>query len=303
VKDSLPASTIWRWLLIASAFVAVSSVGPEFQHQAFAATELQRVILVYEVDSALLTKGEKIDMEKLVDAVKQRVNPGGQKEIVVRPSAMDQIEIIIPKIEKEELERLKRIIASPGSLEFRILANRRDNKDIIERALAEPSRMQVRDSKDKLLAWWVPVRAEEERELAAYADIALLAMRTKEKTDGDTTEALVVGDDYNVTGAYLMRAAAGTDRRGKPCIEFTFNNTGGKLFGKLTSSHLPDRVTNFTYKLGIILDGELYSAPSIQSTIYDRGEITGSFTNQQVEDIARVLNIGSLPARIRPVKK
>ena len=87
-------------------------------------------------------------------------------------------------------------------------------------------------------------------------------------------------------------------------MRFNFNSEGGSLFGQLTQSHLPDEVNkDLTYKLGIVLDGTVYSAPSIQSTIYNSVQITGSFTKQQVEDLALVLNAGSLPAKIRPVKK
>ena len=50
--------------------------------------------------------------------------------------------------------------------------------------------------------------------------------------------------------------------------------------------------------MGIILDGELYSAPSINSTIFDRGEITGRFTRAEVDDLVKVLNAGSLPAAL-----
>jgi SecD/SecF fusion protein len=71
----------------------------------------------------------------------------------------------------------------------------------------------------------------------------------------------------------------------------------------LTGSHLPDEKGDFSYALGIILDGKLYSATRIMSTIRDRGEITGSFTHEQVDDLVRVLNAGSLPVKIRPVKK
>jgi hypothetical protein len=53
----------------------------------------------------------------------------------------------------------------------------------------------------------------------------------------------------------------------------------------------------------VVLDGTVCSAPSIQSTIFNSGQITGSVTKQQVEDLARVLDAGSLPAKIRPVKK
>ena len=68
---------------------------------------------------------------------------------------------------------------------------------------------------------------------------------------------------------------------------------GGQLFGQLTGSHLPDRLTGFSYKLAIILDDEVYSAPSIQSTIYDSGQITGSFTSEEVDEIVSMLNAGT----------
>jgi SecD/SecF fusion protein len=301
-RDSLPTSTLRRRLLIALAAVAFSFVGSESRHRVLAATEQEHVILIYEVDPVSLTKGEKIDMDKLVAAVKRRVNPGGSKEILVRPYAADQIEIIIPKIGEEELERLKRLIVNPGILEFRILANKRDNKDLIERALADPSKMKLLDSSGHIEAWWAPVKEEEVDSLSHYPDIAL---RERKKADGKkVAEVLLVSDDYNVTGSFLSRADADADQQGRPCLRFNFNSKGGQLFGQLTSTHLPDEKNrDLTYKLGIVLDGTVYSAPSIQSTIYNSGQITGTFTKKQVEDLALVLNAGSLPAKIRPVKK
>ena len=106
-----------------------------------------------------------------------------------------------------------------------------------------------------------------------------------------------------MTGAYLTKAAVPPDRTAEPCIDFTFNDAGGQLFAKLTGDHLPDKLTGFTYKLGIILDGELWSAPSIQSTIHNKGQISGSFNNEQASEIADVLNAGSLPVRLRLVEK
>ena len=115
---------------------------------------------------------------------------------------------------------------------------------------------------------------------------------------------LVVKDNEDVTGQYLTRADCDTDpTTGRPCISFAFNSIGAQLFGKLTGDNLPDSVRGFTRRLGIILDGELYSAPNIQSTICDRGLITGSFTQQEVKDQVDLLNAGSLPARLRLVEK
>ena len=96
------------------------------------------VQLVYEVDQ---TKKENRNetlssqqMENLIEAVKRRVNPGGQKEVTIRKYGAEQIEIIVPEVETAEVDRIERIVSRTGSLEFRILANNRDNKDLIERA-------------------------------------------------------------------------------------------------------------------------------------------------------------------------
>ena len=193
-----------------------------------------------------------------------------------------------------------KLLARPGTLEFRILANTRDDKAVIERARREESKDEVLDASGKKLAWWVPVKADEAKSLVHYRDIAL---RTKKKDHREVAEVLVVPDAQNVTGDYLTRVTAGVDRNGRPDVSFTFNKAGGQLFGKLTGEHLPDRTTDFRYELGIILDGELFSAPTVISTIYDKGVITGTFTKDEVSDLANVLNAGSLPVRLRLIEK
>jgi SecD/SecF fusion protein len=262
------------------------------------------VILVYEVDPTTKKPGEIVDMDKLVAAVTRRVNPGGQKEVTIRTYGVEQIEIAIPEVEEAEVQRIERIISRAGNLEFRILANNRNDKELIERALAEPNKMQIFDASGNLLAWWVPVKEGEEQHFAGYPEIARRTRKIKGGTR-QVMEILVENDIYSVTGGYLTQASPGTDQKGQPCVHFNFNATGGQLFGELTGNHLPDKLTDFTYKLGIILDGDLYSAPSIQSTIFDHGEITGSFTKEQVQELVNVLNAGSLPAALtkEPISK
>ncbi len=86
-------------------------------------------------------------------------------------------------------------------------------------------------------------------------------------------------------------------------MHLALSKAGGQLFGALTGDHLPDRTTNFTYKLGIILDNELYSAPAIHGQISNYAELNGTFTEKEVQDLVGVLNSGTLPARIRPVER
>jgi SecD/SecF fusion protein len=258
-------------------------------------------VLVYEVDPAGLSPGQQVDMANLVKAIDRRFGVGRSRLARVRRMDDRRLEVAVMGKAESDKQRVEKLLASIGTLEFRILANRRDNRDLIERSLADPSKTKLQDNTGNLLAWWAPVKAGQESGLAnSSSDIAL---RNRKKGGKETTEVLVLNDEYNVTGAYLTRVDAGVDERGRPCITFGFNSAGGQLFGELTGSHLPDKVTGFSHKLAIMVDGEVYSAPSIQSAIYDGGQITGSFTNEEVQDLVNVLNAGSLPARIRPVEK
>ena len=264
------------------------------------------VILVYEIEDLPQEEtgqaGEqelapgRVDIEKLVQAINRRVNPGGVLEVTIRPLGDTQIEVIIPEADREEVERLKRKISSAGTLEFRILANNRDHQALIEQALSREDRV-LRDAEGRVLAWWVPIARGQEANFA-YPEIAT-RKRKDPRTGYEFTEVLVVKDPFDVTGAYLVHAAPGFDRTGAPAVFFTFNSEGGMRFGGLTGNNLPEPgQVEFTRKLGIILDGYLYSAPAIRDTIFTHGEITGRFTREEVQDLVDILNAGSLPARL-----
>jgi SecD/SecF fusion protein len=238
----------------------------------------------------------QLNMDKLIQAVSRRINPGGVKEVTIRPQGVNQLEIIIPEADEAETARIKSIISRAGTLEFRILANDRDHKSLIERAKASDAD-KIRDSEGKIQAWWVPVTKGQEKSFASYGEIAT---REKQIRGKERLEILVVKDPFDVTGDYLSSARTDIDQTGRPKVDFAFNVRGGQLFTQLTKNNLPDDVQDFSRKLGIILDGYLYSAPAIRSTIGDRGEITGDFSKQETEDLVNVLNAGSLPSALSP---
>ncbi len=191
------------------------------------------------------------------------------------------------------------------------MANTRDDKDLIDRASADPSSTAVHDKDGKLVAWWVPVTAGQAGSFAKVERGALvrgpngdvmmhdptIAHRLRTRGDRETLEILVLNDVYNVPGGYITNVGRSEDRQRRPCVIFALNKVGGKLLGEFTASHLPDKSTGFAYNLGIILDDELLSAPSIRDPIYDSGEITGSFTQQDVQDLVTVLNCGRMPRK------
>ena len=67
----------------------------------------------------------------------------------------------------------------------------------------------------------------------------------------------------NVTGGDIREARSALGpATGSPQVDFSFNAAGGAKFGRLTGEHVP--VGDFRYKLAIVLDDVVQTAPSIQ---------------------------------------
>lgn len=95
-----------------------------------------------------------------------------------------------------------------------------------------------------------------------------------------------------VAGRDLTGAEPSHEANGRPNVIFTLNRDGAARFAHVTGA-------NIGKYLAIVLDNRVYEAPVIQGQINDRGEINGTFTPQQVHDLALVLNSGALPASIK----
>ncbi len=262
------------------------------------------VILVYEVDQTKKRDpGHALsdsEMDQLIAAIKKRVDPGGVKEVTIRRYGAEQIEIIIPEVDADEAALIKRMVSREGSLEFRILANPHDHQALISRALAETNARVLNDSQNHRLAWWVPVAEGKEQNFQNYLATNEATGRKRKYGDREVLEILVVQDDYNVTGGYLVSAKSSYDyRTGDPAVSFTLDSSGGSLFHGLTTDNRPDEAQGITRKLGIILDDYLQSAPALQSPIREQGQITGLDDQAEVQETVAVLNAGGLPTSLR----
>ena len=94
-----------------------------------------------------------------------------------------------------------------------------------------------------------------------------------------------------ITGRDLKTANPTTDEFGKPAVSFNLTSDGANRFERVTGE-------NIGKMLAIVLDGKVQSAPSIRGQIRDSGQITGSFTREQANDLALVLRSGALPASL-----
>lgn len=94
--------------------------------------------------------------------------------------------------------------------------------------------------------------------------------------------------DWGVAGA-----SEGRDQRGFPSIDFQMDARGALLLGELTKDHVDEN-------MAVLLDDEVYTAPNLRSAISNRGQITGSFSSEDIRYIVRVLGAGSLQAKLSP---
>ncbi|WP_299352855.1 protein translocase subunit SecD [uncultured Shimia sp.] len=93
-----------------------------------------------------------------------------------------------------------------------------------------------------------------------------------------------------VTGEELVDAQPSFDQNNTPAVSFRFNPTGARKFGNYTAE-------NIGSPFAIVLDGEVVSAPVIQSHIPGgSGIITGRFSVEESTNLAILLRAGALPA-------
>ncbi|GGH59627.1 protein translocase subunit SecD [Frigidibacter albus] len=95
-----------------------------------------------------------------------------------------------------------------------------------------------------------------------------------------------------VRGESLDDAQPAFDQNGRPAVSFRFDAAGARVFGNFTGE-------NIGSPFAIVLDGEVLSAPVIQSHIPGgSGIITGSFTVEESTELAVLLRAGALPAKM-----
>ena len=193
--------------------------------------------------------------------IERRVNELGvtEPQIAQQGTSGDQILVQLPGV--TDVNRAKEIIRSTGLLELKIVEQ-------------GPS-----PTKEALLV---------NNQVPQGMDIVPGATGTP----GDAgTVYYVVKKAAAVTGTDLRNARPSVDENNQPAVAFTLSNEGGRKFGNTTSE-------NIGRQLAIILDGRVQSAPRIESRIQSEGRITGSFTTEEVQNLALILRSGALSASL-----
>ena len=111
---------------------------------------------------------------------------------------------------------------------------------------------------------------------------------------GTPTQLYFVDENGNniMEGSMVKNAQPSQDENGQPCVAFELNEEGAKIFAKATAENLGKVIT-------ITLDGETISAATVNSVIAGgQGQITGSFTAEDVQNLSTLILSGALPLNL-----
>ena len=257
--------------------------------------EVGGYVLVYGFEAS-----DEATAQLLVPALRERLKRSGFADASVRLLPQDgQVEISLPGAEGKDVELAKRVIPATGLLEFRVLAKPGMDDALIAAALeagqaeagqAEGNEAEVpRETGREGATRWV---GYDPQEVVLEPDCV-----TRETSAGDN-EVLVLLDKWNLTGAHLQAASPGVDAAGNPCLSATLTPLGTQRMQALSGENLPQGPGDVR-RLGILLDNQLLTAPSIQSRIGGRFQITGQFSDWDIHYLVAVLRSGRLPVQLR----
>ena len=276
--------------------------------------------LILEVDQKKRAEQEKEltpdVMSQMATSINKRANPGGNKELTVRPLGTNRIEVIIPKADPQVVEQTKRMMTRLGSLELAILANRRDVKfqDLVRRAEELPddktrviTEVPQADgsTRSRVDGAWLPI-SEDGRDVQNSPN--QLVFKKRPNLQGQSVDHVLVSyedENLRVTGENLNNVYQTNDENGRLAVGFRLNIIGATKFGELTGANEPDRSSGFYRHLAIILDGEVFSAPTLNERISGSGQISGDFTGEEINELIGVLKAGALevPLKKEPVSE
>ncbi|HWT02581.1 MAG TPA: protein translocase subunit SecD [Pyrinomonadaceae bacterium] len=223
--------------------------------------------------------------EQAYKTIERRINEFGVAEPTLQyHGAQGSHQILLQMPGEKDPERVKRQLTGESKLEL-----------VHVISPPNPSPIQTYNTKEEAVAslgGTIPAN----RDVLPYTDKDEPATAGGETADPNapTLEKWVVVEKPSIIeGEELSRAAAVQGRGGNDfMIDFNLKPGGATKFGEWTGQ-------NVGQYMGAVLDGKVKSIAYIKQQIFDQGQISGSFTQESAEDLARTLSTGSLPARIQ----
>jgi preprotein translocase subunit SecD len=204
-------------------------------------------------------------VQNTIEVIRDRVDTLGVSEPIIQQYGLGDNQILVELPGISDIDRVRSIITSTARLEIHAVVGGPYPDE--QAALASVGGALPSD--DEL------VHGSGSMTNGSDADSVYVLQRV----------AIVAGTDFR-------SADPGTDSNtGQRTVHFTLTNEAGDKFWEYTSA-------NVGHSMAVVLGGRVKEVANIESAIRDSGEIRGSFSQDEVMILSKMLRTGALPASI-----
>ena len=212
--------------------------------------------LSFTLTEQAIRERETSAVDQSIEIIRRRIDETGVREPTIQRQGADRILVQLPGI--DDPERVKRLIGRTAKMTFHLVDDRSTSPESLSGRVPPGSKLYP--SADDVDSNGRPIM-------------------------------MLVKKRVVVSGENLVDAQPTFDgRTNEPVVSFRFDTLGGRRFGDATSK-------NVGRLLAIVLDGKVISAPRVNEPILGgSGQISGSFSVAEAQDLALLLRAGALPA-------
>jgi preprotein translocase subunit SecD len=205
-------------------------------------------------------------------AILERIRQAVEQSIQIIERRVNELGTVEPLIQRQGVDRI--MVQVPGL----------QDPTRLKKILGETAKLDFR-----LVDF--SMSAEQARQAGVPPDSEILPGQK----DG---QSYLIKKQVAVSGGDLTDAQPGFDQRtSEPIVSFRFNSNGARRFGQISTE-------NVGKPFAIVLDGKVISAPVIREPILGgSGQISGSFSVQEANDLSIQLRAGALPAKISIIEE
>ncbi len=253
--------------------------------------------LTYRLDLSLVETSRADVGEQVKNIISRRLNAYGLKEINVSVQGDDHLVVQLPGTDAQSVSDLKRQVETAGELEFRLVASPSEETQDKQ---AQYQRLE-REYDEKLRVWIASDRSSPRPIAPAYIVRPVVEKENANDPRSDfkptgSNRTLVNDEDSIISGKFLSRVGPTRDQSQRPAVHFEFSGNEALRFHELTRNNI-DR------GLAILLDEDILQIANIDEAIPGSGQLSGDFSDQDVQGIVTILRGGSMPTKPRLISE
>ncbi len=211
-------------------------------------------------------------LQQNIITLRNRVNELGVSEPIIQQQGGDRVVVQLPGV--QDTARAKEILGRTATLEVRMVE-------------AHASNSGSRD--------YEPAKIE-----AALQGNVPVGMALYRSNRDSRAEPLLLSKQIIMTGERFTDAAPGFDNNSRPSVNVSLDGQGARIMTTTTRDAIKRRMAIILIEKG---KPEVLTAPTIQSELGARFQITGMASTQEAKDLSLLIRAGALAAPMEIVEE